>query len=589
MANYERLLRVALGEAPADVVITGGLLVNVLTREIYPATVGICEDTIAYVTGAEDAAVEGAQVVDARGCWLTPGLIDAHMHIESTHATPQHFADAVLPRGVTCVAQDPHEMANVLGLEGVHAMRRAAVGLPLRVLTLASTCVPSVPRMETSGAEFGAAEIDALLDEADVIGLAEVMDFWGVIRQKPRVTEIVKVGRARGALMTGHIRQLGGRELNTYLAAGIDSDHEQLDAAGILARSRLGMTVEICCCQARDTIPAAVEAWRMGGPLDAVVFVTDDIPPQELISAGHLDQGVRRAIQLGMPAAEAVRAATLLPARRLRQYDLGLIAPGRKADILLIDDLNAFHVAATLVNGRWAARGGQMLEPSASTYAMPESALHSVHVPRLSAEDFAVAGRGSRARARVLAQRGRALHERLLPVRAGQVWWQDQPDLALVSVRHRHGRTQDHASVLLEGCGLQRGALATTYAHDAHNLVVVGRDPGDMAAAANALREAGGGYAAVCGGQVLALAALPVAGILADRPVAEIAVEFAQFCAAAGDLGVSDQPLKLLTSLPLPVVPAFRPTDRGLVDVQRQAFIPAFEFLDEDTTNQEAR
>jgi len=262
VAEYRRLLRVALGEEPADLVIRNGTLVNVLTRDSYPATVGLCGDTIAYVSEPGDVHCPAREVLDASGMWLVPGLIDSHMHIESTHATPEHFANAVLPLGVTTVAQDPHEMANVLGTDGVRYMIAASRGLPLRVLTFVPTCVPSVPGLETSGASFGVAEVVELLGEPGTIGLAEVMDYWGVIRQEPRVSNIVKAGRERGMILTGHIRGLEGRELNTYLAAGIDSDHELLSMEGILSRSRLGMTVEI---PARYIATAYLPQCRAGG------------------------------------------------------------------------------------------------------------------------------------------------------------------------------------------------------------------------------------------------------------------------------------------------------------------------------------
>ncbi|MCL4561542.1 MAG: amidohydrolase family protein, partial [Chloroflexi bacterium] len=388
MAEYHRLLRVAKGDEPADLVIANGKLLNVVTREIHPATVGICEDTIAYVTDPEDTLVQGRQVIDATGMWIAPGLIDSHMHVESTHATPRYFAEAVVPRGVTTVAQDPHEIANVLGAVGVDYMRQAARGLPLRVLTFVPTCVPSVPGLETAGAAFIAADVEALLGGPGTLGLAEVMDYWGVIRQSPRISEIVKAGRKHGVILTGHIRGLGGRELNTYLAAGIDSDHEVLTPEGILSRTRLGMTVEICCTMHRDNIPEAVASWRQRGHLENVVFVTDDVPPHELVQEGHLDRGVRRAIALGMDPVDAVRAASLVPARRLRRYDLGCVAPGRTADLLIIRDLAAFEVYQTVASGMLVAQEGKMLQPSISDYPIPDAARNSVHLDALQAGDF---------------------------------------------------------------------------------------------------------------------------------------------------------------------------------------------------------
>jgi adenine deaminase len=578
MADYETLLRVAAGDEPADLVIRDVTLLNVVTREVYPATIGVCDDTIAYVTSPDDPKCAGRQVIEGRGLWAAPGLIDSHMHIESTHVTPPFFAAAIVPRGVTTVAQDPHEMANVIGTAGVDYLREASRGLPLRVLTFVSTCVPAVPGLETSGAAFDAAEVNALLDKPDTIGLAEVMDYWGVIRRSPRMNRIVQAGRARKAILTGHIRIQGQRELNTYLAAGIDSDHEFLTPEGILARSRLGMTIEICCTRNRDNIPAAVESWRQRGHIENVAFVTDDMPPQELVKEGHLDRGVRRAIQLGMAPVDAVRAATLVPARRLRRYDLGQIAPGRTADILLISDLSQFTVSQVISNGRLVAADGRMLVELRAGVPVPPQARHSVHLEPFSAADFAVPAQGRQVTAHVLTARARGpLQDVPLLVEAGQVAWQAHPDLALVSVWHRHGLNHNHSFTLIAGTGLRAGALATTYAHDSHNLLVLGRDPADMAAAANALRECGGGYAAVSSGQVCALAALPVAGMLAECAVDELSGDFEAFERAAADLGVAENPLGLLTSLPLPVVPRFRPTDMGLVDVEQQKLVPAFE------------
>jgi adenine deaminase len=576
VANYERLLRVAKGDESADVVIRNGHLLNVLTRDVYPATVGICEDTIAYVTTPDDPLCPAHDVLDAKGMWLAPGLIDSHMHIESTHVTPEHFANAVLPLGVTTVAADPHEIANVLGMAGVDYMRRASRGLALRVLFFAPTCVPAVPGLETSGAVFTAADVEALLDDPDTIGLAEVMDYWGVIRQAPRITQIVAAGRKRDVILTGHIRGLGGRELNTYLAAGINSDHEFLSPEGILARSRLGMTVEIRCLAHGDNIAEAVQCWRQRGRLDEVVFVTDDIPPQELVAEGHLDRGVRRAITLGMSPVDAIRAATLIPARRLRRHDLGAIAPGYKADILILRDLLSFEVHSTLCAGQTVAREGKMLQPQHERYPAPPEALASVHLAPPSADDLVLAYPGKAVHARVLLERGRQVEVRDIPIRDGQVAWEEQGDLSLAMVWHRHGRNANRSSALIAGTGLRRGAVATTYAHDSHNLLALGRDHRDMAAAVRALIEVGGGYVAVANGEVIALAALPVAGILAQKPVAELAVEFDAFVRAVADLGIAENPMGLLTSITLPVVPRYRLTDMGLADVERQAIVPVF-------------
>lgn len=574
--DYHRLVRVARGEEAADLVLHNGMLVNVFTREMYPATVGICGNTIAYVTAPDDPRCTGHTVIDVTGKVLAPGLIDSHMHIESTHVTPAHFADAVLPRGVTTVAQDPHEMANVLGIEGVTYMRHAARGLPLRVLTFVPTCVPAVPGLETSGAEFTAHEVAAMLDDPDgqgeIIGLAEVMDFWGVVRQSPRITEIVKAGRERGVILTGHVRFEEPRNLNAYLATGIESDHGRLSSALIEAYARLGMIVEVCCAPHRDNIAEAVAVWKRLGSLETVVFVTDDVSPSELAAEGHLDRSVRRAIALGMPPVDAIRAASLLPARRLRRRNLGAIAPGFIADILVLHDLAAFNVHLTIASGSIVARDGAMVTPAQSAVQPPNTVTSSMHLDPVTADDFQRGGLNA-AEIPVITERGRGMEWRTLPSREGRLDWRAYNDLALVAVWHRHGRNRNRYGTFIAGTGLREGALASTYAHDSHNLIIIGREAADMAVAANALIACGGGYVAVSGGEVRALAALPVGGILAEQSAAALAGDFQAFEQAARALGVEEDPISLLSSLPLAVSPGFRPTDMGLVDVAQQTFV----------------
>ena len=274
-----------------------------------------------------------------------------------------------------------------------------------------------------------------------------------------------------------------------------------------------------------------------------------------------------------------MRATTLTPARRLRRYDLGAVAPGRIADLLILSDLASFEVFMTISSGTIVAQDGAMINPAQAQCQPPPTALQSVHLEPPEADDFAVRGPGPQVTAHVLTERGRGLETRMLPLDSGTLSWQEYSDLALAAVWHRHGRNNNRCTVLLAGTGLQRGALATTYAHDSHNLVVVGKTPEDMAAAARALIKTGGGYVAVANGRILSLVALPIAGILAPCPVPELAQDFESFIEAAASLGITENPIGLLSSLPLPVVPNFRPTDVGLVDVQQQTIIPAFEFI----------
>lgn len=573
------LVRAARGDIPLDLLITNVTLANVLTGEMYPAEIGIWGGRIASVEppGTQPRRRAG-RVLDGRGRIAVPGLVDSHMHIESTLVTPAHFAEAVLPHGTTTVAEDPHELANVMGLEGVRLFWRASRNLPLRVYFLVPTCVPAAAGLETAGGEIGPAEVREMLGWDGVIGLAEVMDAGAVVDEDPRMAAIVAEGRRAGGVLEGHNPMLRGRDLQAYIAAGIDSDHTLAPPEVIVEKLRLGVTVQL---QERYLSPELVGALNALPPeaLMNVCLVTDDVAPDYLEAYGHLDQVVRTAIQLGMAPTAALRAATVTPARRLHLLDRGCIAPGRAADIVLVGDMASFRVDTVVVGGEVVVEEGRLCWRAAAGDGL-DALRGTVHLAPLTPSDFTVPlplAEGT-LHARVITcvpgETRTQAGETQVTVRAGRVVLDGRDNLALITVFERYGRSGGRAFGLVEGLGLRGGAIATTYAHDSHNLAVIGRDVLDMVTAANAVIAAGGGMAVARGGEVKALVELPLAGILSPRPLVEVAAAVRRFTAACADLGVVHPHLLMrLSTFTLPVSSGLRITDRGLVDAERRELV----------------
>ncbi len=574
MARYDELISSAMGKRPFDLVVENARLVDVHTREIRAAAIGIAGGRFAYV-GEGGERLEGRERIDAGGRHVVPGLIDSHMHIESSMCLPAAFAEAALPRGTVACAADPHEIANVLGVEGVRFLLRAARGLPLKFFFLAPSTVPSAPGFETAGAEFGADETNALLAEPGVIGLGEVMDFWGVVDLDPKISRIVESARAAGRYIEGHCPVFSGRKLQAYIAAGIDADHTIMNEEKVRERLRLGMTVQI---QNRFITP---ELMRYLGtlPCDAdVLLVTDDVHADQLRANGHLDANVRKAIACGLDPVAAVQMVTIRAARRLRLFDRGSIAPGRVADLLILDSLEDFAVDRVFVDGTEVAAGGRMLAPLPRT-EVPAGALETMRLGRLSASDFEMRTKktAGTATARVIRSNGTTSYTTLetaeVPIRAGRLDLPPGGEVRMMAVFERHGKSAETGSAgrglgLVAGLGAFRGAAASSYAHDCHNLVVVGADRADMALAANAVIAAGGGIAVALDGRILAELPLPIAGILSPEPVAAIADRLDSIARALGTMGIAHaDPASFLTLLALAVSPEAKLTDKGIVDV----------------------
>ena len=566
--ELEALIAVARGDEPADLLLKNARLVNVFAGEIHPADIALAGGRVLGW-----GAYQARRTVDLEGRFVCPGLIDAHVHLESAMVRPAEFARAVVPHGTTAVVCDPHEIANVLGLDGVRYILEASEGLPLQVYVMAPSCVPAT-HMETAGAELTAADIEALWRYERVIGLAEMMNFPGVLFRVPAVLEKIQAAGRRP--IDGHAPGLSGLDLNAYAAAGVRSDHESTMLEEAREKLRRGMHVMIregsTARNLRALLPVAT-----AGKARYCHFCTDDRHPDTLLSEGHIDDVVRKAIAQGLDPVTAVQMATINTAEYFRLQHLGAVAPGYQADLLVLDDLERVQVAQVYARGELVAEGGDFLSSAA---ALPQTAIPpSMHVDPAATDLSIAAGPGAARVVGIIPEQVVTEDLRLVPTTAGgQVVSDPERDLLKMAVVERHRGTGNVGLGLVRGMGLRRGAIASSVAHDSHNLVLVGASDDDMRAALTAVVDMGGGQVVVADGEVHAACPLPIAGLMSDRPLEEVRdrVEALTHAAHALGCGLPD-PLMTLSFLALPVIPALKLTDKGLVDVGRFELVPLFD------------
>jgi adenine deaminase len=549
MADLARRIAVARGAEPADLVLTGGRVLSVFTREWLEADVAIVDG---WIAGLGD--YEGRETIDVSGRYIVPGFIDAHMHLESTKLLPDEFARLVLPLGTTAVVADPHEIANVLGTDGVHWLIEFCSELPLDVYFMASSCVPASP-FESPRRALGDEELESLLRRRRVLGLAEMMNFPGVVSGDPR--ELSKLGLNGAEHADGHAPGLMGKELNAYAAAGIRSDHEALTADEGRERLRAGIWLLIREASMARNLAALVPLIIELGP-SQIAFCTDDRDPDDIVDDGHINGMVRKAVAAGVPPEDAVVCATLNAARWHGLRDLGAIAPGYRADVVVLPDLTSFRPELVLKSGR---RIEDFARPD-----VPDWVQQSVRIVPLGRESFAVPE----------CDRVRAIG--LIPdqvVTESLVVEASADDLVKIAVVERHLATGRVGVGFVHGSGLERGALASTVAHDAHNIVVVGATDEDMLAAVQRVVDLAGGIVAVENGRVVGECPLPVAGLFSVAPLADVISQSRACNDAATAMGWSGAtPFLTLSFLALSVIPALKITDRGLVDVERFELVP---------------
>jgi adenine deaminase len=581
--ELQHAVAVAAGRTPADLLLSGGRLLNVFSGLVEPVDVAVAGRLVAAVLPAGTVPFAARERLELAGAHLAPGLIDGHVHIESSLVTPAAYARVVLPRGVVGIVNDPHEIANVAGVEGVRWWLACGEGLPFDLWTAAPSCVPSTP-LETAGAELGIGEIDDLLAHPRVVGVAELMSFPGVIDGDPAQLAKVAVADHAGKAVEGHAPGLGGRDLQAYLAAGIGSDHESTSLAEGLEKLAAGafvMVREGSVTRDLDALLPLVTP-RHG---DRVGFVTDDRLPHDLLDEGAVDVLVRRAIAGGVDPVYAVRCGSWNTARHYRLPRRGAVAPGYFADLLVVDDLATFHVARVLRHGRWVARAGRpttwaetaIAAAAAASERLPGAARlrGSVRLPDLDGPALAIPAPAVGRRVRVLRPLpGQVVTEALTvdpALRDGEVVADPGRDLLKLACVHRHGRAAPGTGIglgLVAGMGLRRGALASSVGHDHHNLMLVGADDASMRRAARRVAELGGGFVVDDGEGIVAELALPIAGLVSDAPLERVVADLAGVDAAVRALGGSgSDALMTLSFLGLAVIPALRVTDHGLVDV----------------------
>jgi len=559
MADLETRIAQGRGDEPADKVLRGGEVFDLVTGTRVKGDVAICGDRIVGI--GED--YEGREVIDVSGLVLVPGFIDTHLHIESSLVTPFEFDRCVAPRGVTTAICDPHEIANVIGVEGIRYFQEASEQTVMDIRVQLSSCVPSTD-METAGARIEAEDLAPLRGHASGIGLAEFMNYPGVIHRDPGA--MAKLRLFEGGHVDGHCPLLSGKDLNAYCAAGIRTEHEATGAEEALEKLRKGMRVLI----REGSVSKDLEALQpvlsdVTAPY--MCLCTDDRNPLDIAEHGHLDFMIRELIRLGCSPLAAYRAASLSGAEAFGLKDRGLVAPGYRADIVALGSLEACDARLVLCGG--------VVADDAAFVAREEIApvgRGSVNAPKVKAEDFRATG--NREETDVIGiLEGKIITEHLreeIAIADGDKRPDVARDLARIAVVERHGKNGNIATGFVRGFGMTAGAIASTVCHDHHNIVCVGQDYGDMALAANRLSELEGGFVVTRGGEVLAELALPVAGLMSLEPFEVVRDRLVGLRDAAKGLGVElTEPFLQLAFLALPVIPALKITDRGMVDVTK--------------------
>lgn len=557
----KELLSIARGEKPAELLLANARIVNVFTGRVEEGNVAIAGGRIAGVGNYRRAE----EILDLEGKYLLPGLLDGHVHLESSLLHPAEYARAVVPRGVLGVVTDLHEIANVCGLEGIRWVLACAEKLPLDIFVMAPSCVPATS-LETSGAQIGLEELKAILDLPQVIGLGEVMNYPGVVRGETKLLEEIRLFRGRA--IDGHAPGLRGEDLNAYLAAGISSDHECAtleEAREKLSRGMWLMIREGTSEKNLEALLPLVDDRTYG----RCFFVVDDRSCVDLLQDGDVDGVVRKAIRLGLNPVRAIRLATLNPAEYFRLAGLGAIAPGYWANLMVVDDIFSLKARLVFYRGKLVAKEGQPSFEKPAIETWPQIS-RTVRIKPFDIEALRIPAQGKTfpvieiIPGQILTRRR---DERIKEVE-GFIVPDTERDILKLVVVERHKASGNIGRGLVRGFGLKRGALASSVAHDSHNLVAVGADDRDIFLAIKELEKLQGGLVVVAGGRVISSLPLPLAGLLSNEPLKTVAEKLARLEQAASDLGCSlPSPFSTLSFLALPVIPELRLTDRGLVDV----------------------
>ena len=563
LLKKQHIINVAAGRQKADLVLKNATFVNVFSGELQTCDIAIAEGLIVGL-----GCYEGFEEADMTGKIVCPGFIDSHIHLESSLVSPTEFARAVLPHGTTTVITDPHEITNVMGTDGIDYMLCATEGLPLDVRFMIPSCVPASP-LDESGANLDYRDVDSFFDHPRVLGLAEMMNFPGIISGDSGAVSKIVASQAHHKKIDGHAPGLKDKDLNAYVSAGVYSDHECADMDDAMAKLRLGQFIMIREGTAARNLEALIELVKSPRYFDRCMFCTDDKHPSDLLEKGHIDYICREAVRMGADPIQTVQVACLHAARYFLLNNRGAIAPGYLADFAIVEDLKDFHVVTVYKKGKLVYDNGQVADfPSPIIPEHLDKKAHNTfNLPVLTAADFAE----KRAKG-------------VIGMIPGQIITEDRgyadhvdtgKDILKMAVIERHHFTRHIGIGYLSGYGLKYGAVATSVAHDSHNIICVGCNDEDMAFAANRITQNRGGIVVVRDGRVLAELPLEIAGLMTAKPLTEVNDLLENAKAAAHSLGVSEgiDPFMTLSFMSLPVIPTLRLTTRGVIDVITQKYI----------------
>lgn len=584
LQKRKELVEVALGKREADTVLKNGSLINVFSGEIYKANIYIYDKYIANVVECNlDTITLGKNIIDIDGKFVSPGFIDSHVHVESSHLTPVNFARAILPKGTTTIIADPHEIANVLGVDGVTYMIENSKDVPMNQYYLIPSCVPSVVGLENAGAEFDDIEIEKMLDLPRILGLGEVMDFVGVINQSDRMTKIVETAIKKGMFVQGHAPELIGNELSAYICGGPISCHETRDGRQAPDKIRKGMYVDARESSISKNISSIVENIKhMKSPRN-LTLCTDDREPRDILEVGHINDCVRVAVKAGLDPIEAIRATTLNTAQEYKLDKIGAIAPGYFADIVVLDNLVDFNVLKTFWQGKLIAENDSLVVEINSPKLDIEY-LNSVYVGELSESDFKIKSpiQNGEIEIEVLSYltKERSITDRktmLVKAKDDFIDISENSNLNFVAIVNRHNLNNNIALAVVENFYLKEGGVGTTYSHDSHNLTIVFNKPNEALAITKKIKELGGGIVTSENGEITGILPFPIAGMLSDQPAEILAKEISQMNTILRKMGIeSASPITRPSTLALIVIPNAKMSDLGLIDVKEQKVINLF-------------
>ncbi len=568
--QIKEMILAARGDLAPDLVLKNARIVNVFTKEIESGDVAIKDG---YIVGIGE--FDGEEEIDIGGRIICPGLIDGHIHIESSMISPSEFAGAVASHGTTAVIADPHEIANVAGEEGIRYMLEASAGLPVDIFFMLPSCVPATP-LDESGAGLSADELEPFYKEERVAGLAELMNSFGTVRADEEIIRKIQGANSYGKRIDGHAPFLTGKDLNAYITAGVRSDHECSSAEEAIEKLKLGQFIMIREGTAARNLEALLPLFD-DKYCDRCMLVTDDKHGSDLIDNGHIDYIIRKAIRAGKDPLNAIKMATLNAAMYFGLKDRGAIAPGYIADIIVLSDLEDFTVEKVFKNGRLTVDGGKNVRAINSPLIDKEKyprVFNSFNLREIKPSDLEIRDEGTKKRV-IKVIPGQILTEELI-VESSSKQAEPDKDIIKLAVIERHKGTGHTGVGFVSGYGLKKGAIASSVAHDSHNLIVAGCTDDDMALAANTVRENGGGLAVVCDGKVLSSLPLPIGGLMCEMNVNEVEDILRVMKEQARQLGVNEgiDPFMTLAFTALPVIPKLRLLTQGVVDVDKQSYVP---------------